>query len=97
MDAYTPSELAIAVTSHADTLCYDPYSGQPRDGSAATPARRGALVERSAGARAGLEPPRFCPLCGRRMRVQVAPMGWEASCSRHGGIDSAVWIADPWF
>ncbi|MGN8131073.1 biotin synthase auxiliary protein BsaP [Paenarthrobacter sp. 22069] len=31
-----------------------------------------------------LEPPRFCGTCGRRLKVQVSPMGWWASCSRHG-------------
>ena len=40
-------------------------------------------------ARAGLEAPRFCQLCGRRMVVQVRPDGWDASCSRHGRVDSA--------
>lgn len=31
-----------------------------------------------------LEPPRFCPRCRRRMRVQVLPAGWAASCVAHG-------------
>ncbi|MGP0223375.1 biotin synthase auxiliary protein BsaP [Paenarthrobacter sp. NCHU4564] len=31
-----------------------------------------------------MEPPRFCPHCGRRMKVQVTPTGWTAECSRHG-------------
>ncbi|QUR67376.1 hypothetical protein [Mycobacterium spongiae] len=49
----------------------------------------------SAGARTptaaqlGLEPPRFCAQCGRRMVVQVRPDGWWARCSRHGSVDSA--------
>jgi hypothetical protein len=37
----------------------------------------------------GLEPPRFCEECGRRMVVQVSPDGWWAKCSRHGVIDAA--------
>jgi hypothetical protein len=41
------------------------------------------------GARLGLEPPRFCAECGRRMVVQVRPDGWRATCSRHGQVDSA--------
>lgn len=41
------------------------------------------------GARLGLEPPRFCAECGRRMVVQVRPDGWCATCSRHGQADSA--------
>ena len=36
----------------------------------------------------GLEPPRFCAECGRRMIVQVRPDGWWAKCSRHGQVDS---------
>ncbi|MDO5099712.1 MAG: hypothetical protein Q4D85_13310 [Corynebacterium sp.] len=42
----------------------------------------------SPSARAGLEAPRFCQLCGRRMVVQVRPDGWDARCSRHGEVDS---------
>lgn len=40
-------------------------------------------------AQLGLEPPRFCAACGRRMMVQVRPDGWWAKCSRHGLVDSA--------
>lgn len=40
-------------------------------------------------ARLGLEPPRFCGQCGRRMVVQVRPDGWDARCSRHGRVDSS--------
>ncbi|BBY77528.1 hypothetical protein MPRF_44270 [Mycolicibacterium parafortuitum] len=39
-------------------------------------------------AQLGLEPPRFCASCGRRMIVQVRPDGWWAKCSRHGTVDS---------
>lgn len=42
-----------------------------------------------AAARLGLEPPRYCGQCGRRMIVQVRPDGWDARCSRHGAVDSA--------
>ncbi|MEV6523911.1 hypothetical protein AB0M43_18330 [Longispora sp. NPDC051575] len=31
-----------------------------------------------------MEPPRFCPECRRRMKVQVLPAGWSASCVEHG-------------
>ncbi|OLB81916.1 MAG: hypothetical protein AUI14_01650 [Actinobacteria bacterium 13_2_20CM_2_71_6] len=31
-----------------------------------------------------LEPPRFCPSCRRRMKVQVLPAGWRAVCVEHG-------------
>jgi SAM-dependent methyltransferase len=39
--------------------------------------------ETCAAARA-LEPPRFCPRCRRRMKVQVLPDGWTATCAVHG-------------
>lgn len=47
----------------------------------------GQAAPRAAGM--GLEPPRFCARCGRRMVVQVRPDGWWARCSRHGRVDSA--------
>ena len=31
-----------------------------------------------------LEPPRFCTQCRRRMKVQVFPDGWRATCVEHG-------------
>jgi hypothetical protein len=31
-----------------------------------------------------LEPPRYCPACRRRMKVQVVPRGWAATCVEHG-------------
>ena len=32
------------------------------------------------------EPPRYCGQCGRRMVVQVTPLGWSGRCARHGVI-----------
>lgn len=55
---------------------YNVYTGEPEGGS--TPAA----------AMLGLEPPRFCAECARRMIVQVRPDGWSARCSRHGAVDS---------
>ena len=34
--------------------------------------------------RRGLDPPRFCGHCRRRMVVQVTPTGWTARCVEHG-------------
>jgi hypothetical protein len=48
-----------------------------------------AVTELPMAAQLGLEPPRFCAECGRRMIVQVRPDGWRARCSRHGEVDSA--------
>jgi len=31
-----------------------------------------------------LDPPRHCPLCGRRMAVVVTPGGYRARCRDHG-------------
>lgn len=36
-----------------------------------------------------VDPPRYCSSCGRRMVVQVDPVGWTARCSRHGEITNA--------
>ena len=55
---------------------YDVYTGAPV----------GDVVPLAA--RLGLEPPRYCAECGRRMIVQVRPDGWWAQCSRHGRVDS---------
>ena len=55
---------------------YDVYTGAPV----------GDIVPLAA--RLGLEPPRYCAECGRRMIVQVRPDGWWAPCSRHGRVDS---------
>jgi hypothetical protein len=33
-----------------------------------------------------LEPPRYCGQCGRRLKVQVLPSGFHATCAEHGPI-----------
>ena len=58
---------------------YNVYTGATRPAGSAVPTA----------AQFGLEPPRFCAECGRRMVVQVRPDGWRARCSRHGQVDSA--------
>jgi hypothetical protein len=55
---------------------FNVYTGEPEGGSIPSAARL------------GLEPPRYCAECGRRMIVQVRPDGWTAKCSRHGEMDS---------
>jgi hypothetical protein len=55
---------------------FNVYTGEPTGGAV------------PAAAQLGLEPPRFCAECGRRMVVQVRPDGWWAKCSRHGEQDS---------
>jgi hypothetical protein len=60
---------------------YNPFTGQP--------VVAGVDDVIPAAAALGLEPPRYCGDCGRRMIVQVSPDGWWAKCSRHGVLDSA--------
>ena len=37
-----------------------------------------------------LDPPRFCPHCGRRMTVRVTPGHYEAKCRDHGDVDITI-------
>lgn len=62
-------------------LAFNLYTGLPLDDQAGT--------EMPAAARLGLEPPRYCGVCGRRMVVQIEPNGWWAKCSRHGVVVAA--------
>jgi hypothetical protein len=55
----------------ADTLC---DSDQAREASDHTDCER----------RLAMEPPRYCTICRRRMKVQVTPRGWSATCVEHG-------------
>ncbi|OZC75874.1 hypothetical protein CH251_07790 [Rhodococcus sp. 06-462-5] len=64
---------------------YDPYTGRPVESRAEMGAD-----SLSVAVRLGLEPPRFCAECGRRMVVQIVPDGWTSVCSRHGLVDSAA-------
>ncbi len=41
--------------------------------------------------RAELEPPRFCARCRRRMKVQVTPGTWTATCVAHGTVEHSTW------
>ncbi|GGL03849.1 biotin synthase auxiliary protein BsaP [Nocardia jinanensis] len=60
---------------------YNPFTGRPVVPGLDEPTARAVEL--------GLEPPRFCAHCGRRMVVQIDPDGWWAKCSRHPMIDSA--------
>lgn len=71
------SALTAAVLT-GKTPLFHPHTGTPLADARPSPA-----------ARAGLEAPRHCQLCGRRMVVRINPMGWVAACSRHGELDSA--------
>lgn len=54
--------------------------GETDDGGEAPPSN----AHRRCGELLVLEPPRYCPQCRRRLKVQVNPLGWTAACSRHG-------------
>lgn len=60
----------------------------PRSGSGLHCGHCGGCVEAGDHAacarRLALEPPRFCAHCRRRMKVQVTPLGWAATCVEHG-------------
>ena len=43
-----------------------------------------ALTHEQCAAALALEPPRYCPTCRRRLKVQIVPTGYSALCSRHG-------------
>ncbi|WP_442858646.1 biotin synthase auxiliary protein BsaP [Arthrobacter sp. 9V] len=58
----------------------DPGGGEDRRGAEGSTSD----AHRSCRQHLGMEPPRFCPQCRRRMKVQVTPLGWTAVCSRHG-------------
>ena len=36
--------------------------------------------------RAATDPPRFCTLCGRKLKVQVLPLGYTVECVRCGRV-----------
>lgn len=76
------TELATAVLSGAKPHFHPNTGQQMEDETLLHPA-----------AAAGLDVPRYCQLCGRRMVVRVRADGWNAACSRHGELDSA-WLYD---
>lgn len=76
----TNSQELLTVILAGEPPIYHPNTGQE--------IASGEEIRLSPSARAGFEAPRFCQLCGRRMVVQVRPDGWEATCSRHGTVDS---------
>ncbi len=47
---------------------------------------RSSRWRNAAGCGRDLDPPRFCAQCGRRLRVLVGPVGYEARCRDHGLI-----------
>ena len=46
----------------------------------------GAASAACPGCGRALDPPRFCPQCGRRLTVAVSPGGYRARCRDHGDV-----------
>ncbi|WP_246136359.1 hypothetical protein [Leekyejoonella antrihumi] len=68
-----------------DTAGYCGHCGEPLD--------VGGVDHTGCGLALQLEPPRYCGQCRRRMKVQVTPTGWAATCSRHGLTHSSPGLA----
>jgi hypothetical protein len=50
----------------------------------------GQTVDKCAGScKRDLDPPRFCPECGKRLVVMVTPGYFEAQCKVHGPLTTA--------
>jgi hypothetical protein len=70
--------------------CGKAHPQETPDGGSAPPSSvpaQGAAHQECV-SRLQLEPPRYCRRCGRRLKVQVSPHAWSATCSRHGTITS---------
>jgi hypothetical protein len=68
------------VSNDSTTAAFCGHCGEPSDGGG-NPA---SDFHRRCRKQLALEPPRYCGVCRRRMKVQVTPLGWSAECSRHG-------------
>src|SRR6266516_1753433 len=67
-------------------LGWPPMDDSPRycDPCGEPPAPGQARAHDACRAARALEPPRYCPRCGRRMVVKVTPTAWSAHCPTHG-------------
>ncbi|TQJ36323.1 biotin synthase auxiliary protein BsaP [Arthrobacter sp. M29] len=72
------NSVPLPAGSAAGNFCG--HCGEAYDGGDGPP----SYVHHRCGERLTMEPPRYCAACGRRMKVQVTPLGWTAECSRHG-------------
>src|SRR5699024_12411226 len=70
-------ELAAAVAAEEAPI-FHPNTGQKLSDA--------PEVHVHAAAAAGLDVPRYCQVCGRRMVVKVSPAGWFDGCSRQGEL-----------
>ncbi|OAE00891.1 hypothetical protein A6A22_05210 [Arthrobacter sp. OY3WO11] len=87
-----PNRLTSPITGGFCGHCGELYPQETFDGGSAPPSNVpqtcdvhvGGAAHRECAVRLQLEPPRYCGQCGRRLKVQVSPHAWSASCSRHG-------------
>ncbi len=70
-------------------LCPEARTRAPGAASAAWPSTAATTTAARLGAT--LEPPRFCVHCRRRMKVQVTPGAWVATCVAHGSVEQSTW------
>jgi predicted amidophosphoribosyltransferase len=50
--------------------------------------------ERCRDRRQRTDPPRFCTICGRKLAVQVHPLGFTARCVKCGPVGGATPLAE---
>jgi len=72
--SYDPVVIATEPYDVPVPAAYCGHCGEPTD------ARDHAACARLL----AMEPPRYCTACHRRMKVQVTPRGWSATCVEHG-------------
>lgn len=78
---FGPSRTEVPLPDDSGTAAYCPSCG-------------GALAEADHATcrrRLDLEPPRYCGQCRRRMKVQVTPGAWTATCVAHGTVERSTW------
>ncbi|GGI87999.1 biotin synthase auxiliary protein BsaP [Pseudarthrobacter scleromae] len=91
-----PNRSTSSIIGSVCGHCGELYPTETFDGGSAPPSNvlqtgdvhMAGTAHRECAARLQLEPPRYCGQCGRRLKVQVSPHAWTASCSRHGTATS---------
>lgn len=73
-DWVAPDGTALLTYTQEVPQGFCPRCGTPETG----------LTHDECGTALELEPPRYCPTCRRRLKVQIVPTGYSAVCSRHG-------------
>ncbi|WP_083435416.1 biotin synthase auxiliary protein BsaP [Pseudarthrobacter siccitolerans] len=71
------------VSTSTTTAKFCGHCGEPSDSGTGPTSE----VHRRCGELLAMEPPRYCPACRRRMKVQVTPLGWSGQCARHGVLE----------